>query len=414
MRSLTEIEFKKVRDKAKAAVRLDGKKHKFSCRDNIIGYAYPSGETILYCNKPFTKIGDANHMSLGTARAKVKEITEQNAVQMREEKAEAERRVTSPTLAEYFPQWLQLKTAEFKQGSGRVGNFKSLFKHLEGLYDVQLSDIDVAVLKKGFPLSVSTPLNMYNAASMLSQLLDYAVAEQLIEENKIGTYLRSKASIYKKPKKTKDSGMKSVPAEMLRAIFFEPLKNTPLVSRAFYLMIALSSFRFDECRLLMWDYIDWKKQTITIPPDAVGANKTQRDNVKPLTRQMLSFLKWWKDNYKEEGDVYLFQSHYSDKKAIPVGANVLREPHRALGIGKIHDFHGFRKSMYTWLYANHMELGAQVIELCGGHDVRNQIQKTYDKNDYIEEIRSALQLWDDYLEKVVLPAEYTDLMKSLA
>ncbi len=50
-----------------------------------------------------------------------------------------------------------------------------------------------------------------------------------------------------------------------------------------------------------------------------------------------------------------------------------------------------------------------ISELALTHDVRSQLQKTYDKHDYIEEVRVAMQLWDDYIESGLLK-EFLELV----
>ena len=48
-------------------------------------------------------------------------------------------------------------------------------------------------------------------------------------------------------------------------------------------------------------------------------------------------------------------------------------------------------------------------ELALTHDVRTSLQKIYDKNDYINGVRDALQKWNDYIESQ-LPNEYLELI----
>ena len=88
--------------------------------------------------------------------------------------------------------------------------------------------------------------------------------------------------------------------------------------------------------------------------------------------------------------------------------SAFREPWKALTKREC-DFHGLRKSLKTWLIAE----GDQtefISELALTHDVRSSLQKTYDKNNYLKEVKAALQLWNDYLEKD-LPMEFKKLLR---
>ena len=71
--------------------------------------------------------------------------------------------------------------------------------------------------------------------------------------------LRGSESPFKAPKKI---GRKWVEAAELNEKFFMPLKTTALLNRFFYLLLALSGLRFNECRLLRWEWIDFNKELI--------------------------------------------------------------------------------------------------------------------------------------------------------
>lgn len=45
------------------------------------------------------------------------------------------------------------------------------------------------------------------------------------------------------------------------------------------------------------------------------------------------------------------------------------------------------------------------------HDIRNSIEKTYDKGERVEGVRACAQAWADYLEREQLPQNYLDLIK---
>ena len=71
------------------------------------------------------------------------------------------------------------------------------------------------------------------------------------------------------------------------------------------------------------------------------------------------------------------------------------------------DPHGIRKVMRSWMSSQ--DIPVKIAELALQHDVRSAIEKVYDKYCYVEEIREALQKWNDYIEGL-LPQRFLELL----
>lgn len=353
-----------------------------------------SGLATFYCRNPKVKLGLATKMSLANAYKQVEELKKNNA-KTKEEK-------TCPLLKDFFPMWLDEKSKSFKPGSNRSGNLMALYRHtLEPLHKYRLNELTPKVVFDEINSLDQTPGNKHNAVAVLSQALRNATLKGLIDVNPIADVLRGSESPFKKPKA---KGYKTIPAQDLQIKYFLPLRTTPIMNRVFYLLICLTGFRFSECKLLRWSWIDWTKDLIVIPANAVGANKTQTDYFKPMTKQIRLLLEFWKTNCPDPDNDFLFKSDYSDSVA---GDACFREPFKQLTSREL-DFHGLRKSLKTWLVS---EGGVNEFysELALTHDVRTVLQKTYDKNSYLEGVRNALQLWNDFIE-ALLPEEYLLLL----
>ena len=143
---------------------------------------------------------------------------------------------------------------------------------------------------------------------------------------------------------------------------------------------------------------------IVIPPYAIGANKTQTEYVKPMTTQIRKLMLSWKKDHYDQNCNFVFRSSFNNNA---ICESALREPVKALTTREL-DFHGIRKVMRTWFSSQ--DISIKISELALQHDVRSSIEKTYDKYSYIEEIRAALQKWNDYVEKN-LPDEFLILLK---
>jgi hypothetical protein len=55
-------------------------------------------------------------------------------------------------------------------------------------------------------------------------------------------------------------------------------------------------------------WIDDNKKLIVSPPDAIGANKTQKPLIKPMTTQIINLLSFWKSTGFTSNSKYVFGS----------------------------------------------------------------------------------------------------------
>lgn len=141
-----------------------------------------------------------------------------------------------------------------------------------------------------------------------------------------------------------------------------------------------------------------------IPPDAIGANKPQKPLIKPMSTQIINLLSFGKSTGFTSNSKYVFGSVVTGR---PVNAYTFRESMKALTSREL-DFHGIRKCMKTWLVSEGKQ-SEFISELALTHDVRSTNLKKYNKYDYIEELRNAMQLWDDYIESG-LPKKFLELL----
>lgn len=357
-----------------------------------------TGTSSFYFNGK--RLGEVSHMTLADAFKRVEELKEKQKREKQKQELEEKLTDQTPTLEDYFKKWIDEKSQSFKQGSGRKSNIMALFNNtLLPLHKCKLSEFTPYLVYNKISAMQQTQGNKYNAVQVLVQCLQNAANKGIIPLNPLANFLSGSESPFKKPKA---EGWKWVKADELKEKFLEPLKNTALMNRVFYLFIVFTGFRFNECRLMSWDWIDLNKHVISIPENAIGANKTQRPLVKPISKQLLSLLEFWKPYCNGS---LLFQS---PNKTTAISEAILREPWKSL-TSKECDFHGIRKSMKTWLVSEGKQ-NEFISELALTHDVRSSIQKTYDKYTYLDELRNAFTLWNNYIE-TQLPKEFKELIK---
>lgn len=345
-------------------------------------------------------LGHYPDITLADARKKANQIRKEHKIK----KINSEHHNECPTFKEYFNNnWFPEKSSKYKKGSTWPSNIKTLFKTTiapSGLSDYRLDEITPALVCRLMKDVNQTPGNKHNSVSIIIMVCQKAVLEGVIPFNPIANLLTGSESPFPRPKA---KGYKFIAPVEMKAKYFEPLSSTKLVNRCFYLLITLTGFRFGECRNLQWPYCDFDKRIIIIPSDAIGANKTQTDYYKPMTTQIYSLLKTIQRFQKNSGK-YVFNSDYTAK---PICEASFREPIKALTSREL-DPHGIRKVMRTWFSSQ--GIAVNVAELALQHDVRSSLEKVYDKYKYIEEVREALQLWNNFIEQQ-LPDEFLELIR---
>lgn len=373
---------------------------------NLLATVRPNSSKISFTVRVKTRtkdttntIGSYPNMSLLQARAKA--LVEIKSLKKIQEAQEIKN--IAPILRDAFDEWYTVKVKQYKVGSTRPKNLMTIMRTTiepSGLADLPITEINPRTISAKLADLDQTAGNKHNAVSTISSCLQYFYLKGTLPFNPIADLLKGRESPFKKPKV---NGFKFIAPDELSEKFLKPLSSTAHVNRVFYLYLLLTGFRFGEARLAHWSWFDFKKDLIVIPADAIGANKTQTEYVKPMTKQIKQLILNWKGfSYSDDSD-FVFRSEFT-KKALCEGT--FREPIKALTSREL-DLHGIRKVMRSWMSSQ--DIPVKIAELALQHDVRSSIEKVYDKYSYVEEIRQALQRWNDYVE-TQLPPEFSSLL----
>lgn len=382
--------------KAKTAIaKTEGKKQRIACGSGLnINIQPNTAKADYYCRTGNTeiKIGAVNKISLANAFAKAEKIKSTSSKTNNQKDVD-----NTPKLGDFFLAWIEEKKLKLKSSSNRSSNLKALFNNtLYPLKDYTLKQITPKLVCDEISKVNQTIGNKHNAVQALTQCLKSALKRGILPFNPLIGLLQGTESPFPR---ARYEGLKYIKAEELKEKYFEPLKDTALIFRTFFLLIALTSFRFGECRLLKWSYIDFDKNIITIPPTAEGANKTGKELIKPMAKQVrLLLLKWREQARNVKHSDYVFCTLQEDKTDHAIVENSIREQYKT-NVNKathVMDLHGLRKSMKTWLKENGID--ELTSEQAITHEIRTTLQKTYDKKDYTNDILQALQLYNDYIE----------------
>jgi integrase len=159
------------------------------------------------------------------------------------------------------------------------------------------------------------------------------------------------------------------------------------------LVIAPHVFlRPSELTELEWNEIDFEDKLIRINKERM---KTKKPHLVPMSHQVFKAFQNLR-NVNINSD-YVFPTSRNTTK--PITSDSLRLALRRAGIGKdMITPHGFRSMASTRL--NELGYKADLIEIQLSHLPVNKVRAAYNHAEYLDERRSMMQEWSDYLDKL--------------
>ena len=143
---------------------------------------------------------------------------------------------------------------------------------------------------------------------------------------------------------------------------------------------------------LLWSEVDFHTRLISINAERM---KMKKVHLVPMSNQVLTTLK--NLSQIDTGSDYVFPTPRNKNASITT--NALLVAIRSLGIDKFtFTTHGFRLMASTRL--NELGYRADIIELQLAHTKPNTLRVARNHEDNLEERRTMMQEWSDYLEKL--------------
>ena len=143
---------------------------------------------------------------------------------------------------------------------------------------------------------------------------------------------------------------------------------------------------------LLWSEVDFHTRLISINSERM---KMKKVHLVPMSNQVLTTLK--NLSQIDTGSDYVFPTPRNKNASITT--NALLVAIRSLGIDKFtFTTHGFRLMASTRL--NELGYRADIIELQLAHTKPNILRVAYNHEYNLEERRTMMQEWSDYLEKI--------------
>jgi integrase len=172
------------------------------------------------------------------------------------------------------------------------------------------------------------------------------------------------------------------------------------VTRAALELAALVFQRPGELRAAQWSEFDLDAALWTIPSERMKRSKAGKasgvPHLVPLSRQAVAVLR---ELFPLTGHArFVFPSPRTDER--PLSDNAVLSALRRMGFGKDEmTGHGVRAMARTML-AERLGVAEPVIEAQLAHAVPDALGRAYNRTEFLEQRRTMMQTWADYLDKL--------------
>lgn len=195
--------------------------------------------------------------------------------------------------------------------------------------------------------------------------------------------------------------------ELLRAIY--GYTGQP-ATRAALQLSAILFQRPGNIRQMEWAWVDLGNAMLTIPPESMKRRLHQKVNGRPhfvpLPAQAVSILKELEP--LTGGGRYVFPSLRSRTR--PMSDNTINAALRRMGFSSDEmTAHGFRAMARTLIVERLSGIAPEVVEAQLAHGKSGPLGAAYDRADFMEQRRSMLAEWSNYLDRLRLGAEIVPL-----
>ena len=172
-------------------------------------------------------------------------------------------------------------------------------------------------------------------------------------------------------------------------------------TRVALLLSALLFQRPANIRQMQWDWVDFDQAMLTIPAEhmkrTVHGKVNGRPHLVPLCRQSLALLNEIKPLTGQ--GIYVFPSTRTQSR--PMSDVTLNAAMRRMGFTKDEmTAHGFRAMARTLMIEKLSGISPDVIEAQLAHGKSGPLGMAYDRTEYMEQRRTMMQQWGDYLDRL--------------
>lgn len=289
------------------------------------------------------------------------------------------------TLRQAFQEWL--KTRDLRPSS--IGAYEARFKVLSAIADQPLITITPQRLRNVLAplLSAEKIPTAKSALQLVSCAERHALAWGFIETPRlqfVRDVMPANEVVHRR----------SITPEQLPELFRD-ISQTPLTQHykeraPYFALLLYTLLRTNEAVSLQWDFIDSSEHCLIIPASIMKTGVTHR---VPITEPLQVVLDALCQQSCFANSPFVLQS--SLKSDTHNGRNIFRRLFAALGITPRISPHGVRSLARSYFAEHNADFAA--AEMCLAHHIENQVQRSYQRYDYLEQRRKLMAEWCDYV-----------------
>lgn len=389
----------KLTEKALRALKPQGRIYNVADGDGLSIEVWPNGGT--YWRHRYRHAGKAKRLSLGVyPEVSLKEARERLAaaraslrdgVDPSKDRKDAKReamgaadrdfaKVAADWLAHCRPGWAP---ETYRKAAYIVGQY--LAPALKGA-DVATMATPEARRAIG-KIAARAPALAQKARGHLGAIMEFAMHGGLREEGRV---LSLKGAI---PKHDKGHIAAATNPDDIRDLVTAIDAYDSPVTRAALSVTMLTALRPGVVAGARWNEIDLQRAEWIVPPERM---KMGHAHIVPLPRQAVDSLR---DMLKfTAGDEFVFPP-LARQKSRHLHRDALSSALRRMGFQDVHATHGFR-AMFRTVARERLNVPADVLEAQLAHAKKGDVQKAYDRTQFLDERRIAMQRWADYLDEL--------------
>jgi integrase len=237
-------------------------------------------------------------------------------------------------------------------------------------------------------IATRAPALAQKARGHLGAIMEFAMHGGLREE---GRALSLKGAI---PKHDKGHIAAATNPDDIRDLLSAIVAYDSPVTRAALAVTMLTALRPGVVAGARWEEIDLQRAEWLVPPERM---KMRHAHIVPLPRQAIDTLR---DMLKfTAGDEFVFPP-LARQKSKHLHRDALSSALRRMGFQGVHATHGFR-AMFRTVARERLNVPADVLEAQLAHAKKGDVQKAYDRTQFLDERRIAMQRWADYLDELL-------------
>ncbi|MDP8101481.1 tyrosine-type recombinase/integrase [Phocoenobacter atlanticus] len=341
--------------------------------------------------RPKISIGKYPAVTLKQAREKRLEFETllQQGIDPRNYKEQA---LKIPTIQEFINEWFEFWKEGVKEKTARDELARLKFHLLPMFGNCRLDELELYLVVEAFkPLYMAKPDTAIKIMRKLIQIFDYAQIKGLIKFNHL-------IPLTKAYRKVKSENQPTISPDQL-PLFLRRLwlSNCKIETKHLIMWQLLTMVRPNEAVTVEWEEIDFKKAVWTIPEEKMKGRKDKaKSHTVPLSKQALEVLSEMKNHNGHRKHVFASAINPLKPMSNQTANSAIKNIDKGYFKG-ILTSHGLRSIASTYLH-NLAEFEPYLVEACLSHVIGNEVQRVYDRGDYLEPRRPIMDKWGEYVE----------------